>query len=61
MGFKRVGKLVDVQHLHPVQLGHFVQVEVVGHDLAAIHFGKLDQLHIHFMNLGEIVFENAHR
>src|SRR4029077_19025038 len=53
-----VGQLVDVQDRHAVQLRYLVQIEVVGHDLTVVDLGKLDQLHVHFMDIGKIILEN---
>src|SRR5215472_863821 len=53
-----VGELVDVQDFDAMKLGDFVQVEIVGDDLAVVHFGKLNQLHVHFMDVGKIILEN---
>ena len=57
-GLQRVGQLVDVQHLHAVQLRHFIEIEIVGDDLAVVDLGQLDQLHVHFRNVGEIILQN---
>src|ERR1700735_3494118 len=43
-----------------MQLRHFVEVEVVGHDLTEVDLGQFNQLHVHFRNGGEIVFKNRH-
>src|ERR1700688_513499 len=57
-GLERVSQLIDVQDLDAVKLGNFVQVEIVGHDLAVVNFGELDQLHVHFRDIGEVILEN---
>jgi len=43
MGFKRVGQFVDVEHGHALQLGDFVEIEVVGEDLAFVELGQFDE------------------
>src|SRR5262249_12487221 len=56
--FQRVREFVDVQNFHAVKLGDFVQIEIVGNDLAIVDLRQLDQLHIHFANVGKIVFQD---
>src|SRR6185437_13291635 len=51
---ERVGELVDVQDRDAAQLRNFVQVEVVRDDLPLQRPRKLDQLQIHFFDVGEI-------
>jgi hypothetical protein len=41
-------------------LGHFVEVEIVGDDLAIVDLGQLDELHVHFADVGEILFHDLH-
>ncbi len=41
-----------------MQLRDFVQVEIVSDDLTVVNFGQFDQLHVHFGNVGKIVFQN---
>ena len=43
---QRVRELVDVEHGDAAQLGHLVEVEVVGDDLAGEALGELDQLEV---------------
>src|SRR4029077_16289116 len=57
-GLHRIGELVDVENHHAVQLRHLVEVEIVGDDLAIVNLGQLDQLHIHFADVREIVLHN---
>src|SRR5579871_4991206 len=57
-GFERIGKLVDVQDFNAVKLRDFVQIEIVGDDFAVVDFGQLDEFHVDFMNIGEVVFED---
>src|SRR5580693_5149245 len=57
-GLERVRQLVNVQYFDALQLRDFVQIEVVGDDLAFVDFGQLDQLEIHFADGGEIVFHD---
>ena len=59
-GLEGVGKIVDVEDLHAVELGNLIQIEVVGHDFAAVDLGEFDQLHVDFGNVGEVVFEDPH-
>ncbi len=59
-GLQRVGQLVDVQHFDAVQLGHLVEVEIVGDDLAVVDLGQFDQLHVHFAHVREVVFHDLH-
>ena len=42
-GLKRVGQFVDVEHGHALQLGDFVEIEVVGEDLAFVELGQFDE------------------
>ena len=58
---QRIGQLVDVQDLDAVQLGHLVQVEIVGDDLAIVDLPQFDQLHVHVPHLREILFDDLHR
>src|ERR1019366_5066539 len=55
---QRVGQFVDVQHRAPLQLGHFIEVEIVSDDLAFVHLGQFDQFQVHFTHGGEVVFHN---
>src|SRR5208282_2128989 len=57
-GLERVGQFVDVQHGHTLELGDFIEVEVVGDDLAFVKLGQFDELHIDFADAGEIVFHD---
>src|SRR5712691_6625159 len=59
--FQGIGQLVDVQYLDAVELGDFIEVEIVGHDFAIVDFGQLDQLHVYFADVREIVFNNLNR
>src|SRR5204862_4424758 len=60
-GLERVGKLVDVEHLHALQLRHFVEVEIIGHDLGLVKLGQLDELEVHFADGREVIFHDLHR
>src|SRR5205814_1722821 len=51
---------IDIQHLYAVELSHLVEIEVVGHDLTVVDLGQLDQLHVDFVHIGEVVFEDLH-
>src|SRR5712664_601026 len=53
-----VGQLVDVQDHYAVQLRDLVQVEIVRHDLTVVDLGQLDQLHIHFADVGKVVLHD---
>src|SRR5208282_2056546 len=55
---ERVGQFVDIEHGYALELGDFVEVEVVGDDLAFIELGQFNELHIDFANTGEVVFHN---
>src|ERR1700693_2985578 len=57
-GLERVGQLIDIQDLDPVKLGNFVKVEIVGHDLAVVHLGELDQLHVHFRDIRKVILQD---
>ena len=59
-GLERVGQFVDVQDLDAVQLRDFVEVEIVGDDLAIEHLGQFDELHIDFLDVREVLFHNLH-
>src|SRR5208283_5524459 len=56
-----VGQVVDVEHVHVMQVSHLVQVKVVGHDLGLPLLGQLEQLQIHFADGGKIVRHNLHQ
>src|SRR5215204_4227698 len=51
---ERIGELVDIQHLDAAQLRNFVQVEIVGDDLALQRTRQLDQLQIDFAHVREV-------
>src|ERR1039457_6153744 len=57
-GLERIGQFVDVEHLHAMQLGDLVQIEVVGDDLRVVDLGQLDQLHVHLADMREIVLDD---
>src|SRR5271156_6497166 len=57
-GLERVGQFVDIEHGHALQLRDFVQIEIVGQNLAVINLGEFDQLHIDFADAGKVVFHN---
>src|SRR4029077_3377060 len=59
-GLQGIGELVDVQDFNAVQLGNFVEVEIVGDDLAVVNLGQLDQLHIDFAHVREIILHDLH-
>src|ERR1019366_599922 len=59
-GFQRVGQLVDIEDLDAVKLGHLVQIEIVGDDLAIEHLGEFDELHVDFARLREIFSHDLH-
>ena len=54
-GLEGVGQIVDVEHFNVVQVGHLVQVEVVGDDLGLPLLGQLQQLEVDFADGGKIV------
>src|SRR5438552_1096354 len=60
-GLERVGQLVDVEHFHALELRHFVEIEIVGHDLGLVELGQLDELEVHFADGREVIFHNLHR
>ena len=55
---ERIGQLVDIQHFDAAQLRDLVEVEIVGDDFAGVQLGQLDQLHVHFADVGEIVLHD---
>src|SRR5262249_56692623 len=57
---ERIGQLVDVEDLHAAQLRHFVQIEVVGHDLARQRATELDQLQVAFANVWKVDVRDDH-
>ena len=57
---QRVRQLIDIQNLDAMQLCDFIQIEVVGDDLAIVDLGQLDQLHVHLANVGKVIFHNLH-
>src|SRR5208283_3235665 len=57
-GLERVGQFVDVEHGHALQLGDFVEIEIVGEDLALVELGQFDELHVDFADGGEVVFHD---
>src|SRR5439155_15961556 len=59
-GLERVGQLVDVEHFHALKLRHFVEVEIVGHDLGFVELGQLDELEVHFADRREVIFHDLH-
>src|ERR1019366_1433550 len=60
-GLERIGQFRSVQHLDAVQLGHFVEVEIVGDDFAVVDLGKFDELHVHVADVREVFFGDLHR
>ena len=59
-GAKSVGKIVDVEHLDVVNLGDFVEVEVIGDDARIPFAGQLQQLEIDLADGRKIVGDNLH-
>ena len=55
-GLDRVGKIVDVQHPNTGNARHLVQVVVVGNDGAAVFPAEPQQLHVHFFDVGIVLF-----
>src|ERR1035438_2395218 len=55
---ERVGQFIDIEHSHPLQLGHLIQIEVVGQNLAFVDFGQLDRLHVDFADARKVIFHN---
>src|SRR5665213_2671131 len=53
-----VRQFIDVQHFDAMQLRDLVQVEIVGHNLARVDLGQLNQLHIDFANVREVFFDD---
>ena len=51
-----VGKIVDVQHPNTGNARHLVQVVVVGNDGAAVFPAEPQQLHVHFFDVGIVLF-----
>src|SRR4029450_5835834 len=60
-GLEGVGQLVDVEHRHAGELGHPVEVVVVGDDLAPQDFPQLDELSIHLAHMREVTLLDPHR
>src|SRR5487761_2140719 len=56
--FQGVGQVVDIQNLHAMQLGHLVQIEVIGDDLRIVDLGQFDELHIDVPDVGKVVLED---
>ncbi len=59
-GLESIGQVVDVQHFHMMQVGHLVQVEVVGHHLGFPLLGQFQQLQVHLADRREIIRHNLH-
>src|SRR5258708_17082089 len=59
-GLEGVGQFVDVEHFHALELGDFVEVEIVGDDLAFIHLRQFDQFEVDCADGGKIVFDDLH-
>ena len=57
----RIGQLVDVEHLDALDLGHTVQVIVVGEHGAVQLLGEQHQLVVHLVYVLNIHVCNAHR
>src|SRR5436190_3761834 len=51
---ERVGELVDVEDVDAAELGHLVQVEVVGDDLSLERAPELDQLQVDLAHFGKV-------
>src|SRR5262249_3259143 len=58
--FQGVRQLVDIENFHALQLGDFVQVEVVGDDLGLVHFGQFYQFEVDFADGRKIVFDDLY-
>src|SRR5579864_5336865 len=59
-GLEGVGERVDIQNFDSVQLGDFVQIEIIGDDFAIVNFGQLDQFHVDFADVREVVLDDLH-
>src|SRR4029077_5470211 len=55
---QRIGEFIDVQDFDALQLRDFIQIEIVGDDLALVQLGQFDKLEVDFADGGEIVFDD---
>src|SRR5882672_451262 len=55
---QRVRQFVDVEDRHALKLRDFVQVEIVGDDLAFVELCEFDQFHVDFAHGRKVVFHN---
>src|SRR5262249_38103680 len=51
---ERVGQLVQVDDLNPLQLGDLVQVEVIGHHARAEHLGQHHEAFVHLVHVAQL-------
>src|SRR5206468_11177788 len=60
-GLERVGQLVDIEDVHTSKLGDLVQIEVVGDDSPLQRPREIDELEVHFTNVGKVHIGDDHR
>src|SRR5690606_37630851 len=56
--FDGIRELINIEHRHPLQLSHFVQIEIVREDFCPQLFAQSDKLRIDIANLREILLED---
>ena len=57
-GLEGVCEFVDVEDGDALQLGDFVEIEIVGDDFAFVKLGEFDELEVDFADAGKIVFDD---
>src|SRR4029077_18725767 len=57
---QRIGEFIDVQDFSSLQLRYFIQIEIVGDDLALVQLGQFDKLEVGYADRWEIVCANLH-
>ena len=55
-----IGEIVDVEHRHALDLGHFVEVEIVRHYLRTVGAGHGHQFAVHFPNVLGVVIDDKY-
>src|ERR1700722_13793663 len=51
-------QFVDVQHRDTLQLRYFIEIEIVGDDLAFVELSQFNQFQIDFADCGKIIFHD---
>ena len=59
-GLQRIREQVHVHDFDSLQRGNLVQVEIVGHHFCVVAFRELDQFHIDFLHLREVLLHHLH-